>query len=213
MININSEFNDPRYEMPKALNGFERINRYWDKTRGVYGAKILPGEFYVTLHDELIVTVLGSCIAACVRDAKLGIGGMNHFMLPSSDLNEKTGSANRYGNFAMENLINEILKNGGRRENLEVKIFGGGKILTNMTDIGMRNIVFVKEYIKTEGLNLVTENIGEIYPRKVMYFPASGKAFMKKLKSLHNNTVVSRERTYLQDLEQQSQQSGDIELF
>jgi len=202
----------PTYEMHAALPGFEDIKRIWDKTRGIYGAKILPGEFYVTIHEELISTVLGSCISACVRDKKLGIGGMNHFMLPSSGVNEAFGSANRYGNFAMENLINAILKNGGRRENLEVKIFGGGKILKNMTDIGQRNIQFVRDYIQTEGLTLVSENVGEVYPRKVIYFPASGKAMMKRLQSLHNDTVVSREQEYMQELEQKPDQN-DIELF
>lgn len=208
----NPKFLTPTYEMPNTLKGFERINRYWDKTRGLYGAKILPGEFYVTIHDELICTVLGSCISACIRDAKTGIGGMNHFMLPSTGESEQIGSANRYGNFAMENLINEILKNGGKRENLEVKIFGGGKILTNMTDVGLRNIQFVREYIHMENLKLVSENVGDVFPRKIAYFPASGKALMKRLKSLHNDTVVTRERKYLDDLEHTPIKS-DIELF
>lgn len=202
----------PTYEQPNVLQGFESVNRYWDKTRGMWGAKILPGEFYVTLHNEVIVTVLGSCIAACIRDKMLGIGGMNHFMLPSSAEQDKLSGANRYGNYAMENLINEILKNGGRRENLEAKIFGGGKILANMTDVGMRNIQFVKEYLQTEKIEVVSQDLGSVYPRKVAFIPATGKAFMKKLKSLHNETVVTRERDYMKDLEKQPVQS-DIELF
>jgi len=210
--NIIPDYSQPLYSKPLALPGFEGINRYWDKTRGIYGAKILPGEFYVTIHDELVSTVLGSCISACIRDAKLGVGGMNHFMLPSTSDASQLSSANRYGNFAMENLINEILKNGGRRENLEVKIFGGGKILTNMTDIGMRNILFVREYIHTEGIRLISENVGDVYPRKVVYMPSSGKAFMKRLKSLHNETVVSREQDYMKNLDKDPIKP-DIELF
>lgn len=202
----------PTYERCLALPGFEKINRFWDKTRGMYGAKILPGEFYVTIHDELISTVLGSCISACIRDRKLGVGGMNHFMLPASESDSSWGVANRFGNFAMENLINEILKNGGKRENLEAKLFGGGKILQNMTDVGARNIQFAREYIKTENITLVSEDLGDMYPRKVIYFPATGKALMKRLKSLHNETVVSRERDYMKDLDQKPPQD-DIELF
>ncbi|MDH3326336.1 MAG: chemoreceptor glutamine deamidase CheD [Gammaproteobacteria bacterium] len=203
---------EPTYPMAKAIKGFSDIKRYWDKTLGQYTAKILPGEFYVTITDEGISTVLGSCISACVRDRKLGIGGMNHFMLPATGFEDAMGSANRYGNFAMENLINEILKNGGRRENLEVKIFGGGKILQNMTDVGERNIAFVREYIKVEGIHLVSEDVGDNYPRKVIYFPASGKALLKKMRSLHNDTVVSRERDYMKGLDVKPDQ-GDIELF
>ena len=205
-------FNTPTYEQPKALKGFRNINRYWDKTRGMWGAKILPGEFYVTMQEELIVTVLGSCIAACIRDKKLGIGGMNHFMLPSTSDVDKLSGANRYGNYAMENLINEILKNGGHRENLEAKVVGGGKILQNMTDVGQKNIAFVQEYLQTEGIPVISEDIGDLYPRKVAYIPATGKAFMKRLRSLHNDTVVSRERDYMKNLEQEPVQS-DIELF
>jgi len=198
--------------MTKALRGFDKINRYWDKTRGIYGAKILPGEFYVTITDESISTVLGSCISACIRDRKLGVGGMNHFMLPATAEEGAMGSANRYGNFAMENLINEILKNGGKRENLEVKVFGGGKILQNMTDVGERNIAFVREYLKIEGIHVVSEDVGDTCPRKVIYFPASGKALLKKLRSLHNDTVVTREKSYMKDLVVKPDE-GDIELF
>ena len=198
----------------RVLKGFESINRYWDKTQNIAAAKILPGEYYVTMHDEMIVTVLGSCISACIRDRKLGLGGMNHFMLPSGgdDKASLVSGAERYGNFAMEHLINTILKNGGEKKNLEIKIFGGGKILAQMTDIGLRNIEFVQHYIKTEGLMMVSEDVGDIYPRKVAYFPATGKALVKKLRSVQNNTVVEREKSYLKDLEQKPVE-GDIELF
>ena len=202
----------PTYEKSNALVGFEGITRYWDKTRGLWGAKILPGEFYVTLHDESISTVLGSCISACIRDQKLGLGGMNHFMLPVSGDDSTWGVANRFGNFAMENLINEILKNGGKRENLEVKLFGGGRILQNMTDVGARNIKFAQEYVKTEGILLMKEDVGDVFPRKVIYFPATGKVLVKRLKSLHNDTVVLRERDYMNTMEQKPAQD-DIELF
>lgn len=208
----------PVTPMPRALRGFVHINRYWDKVHGIYAAKILPGEYYVTISDEAIVTVLGSCVSACIRDRVFGIGGMNHFMLPSGERNnislQGNSAATRYGNHAMEQMINDILKNGGRRENLEIKIFGGGRVLRNMQslDIGHRNINFVREYIQTESLRLVAEDVGDIFPRKVMFFPTSGKVKVKKLRSMHNNTIIERESSYLSRIVEKPV-SGDIELF
>ncbi len=214
-----SVFSHRNRKPPDALSGFEGINRYWDKLHQSFAAKILPGEYYVTSHDEVIVTVLGSCISACIRDKIFGIGGMNHFMLPhtQADLSHHIHSgpstlASRYGSYAMEMLINDILKHGGRRENLEVKIFGGGKILRNMTDVGVRNIKFVEEYIALEAIPLLSEDTGDIYPRKVVYHPHSGKVKVKKLRSLHNDTLIKREEEYQQTIEVKSV-AGDIELF
>ena len=215
---MTSSAKSKEYTLPKALRGFSHINRYWDKTTNKFAAKILPGELYATINDEIIVTVLGSCVSACIRDPIFGIGGMNHFMLPIS---QKTnwdmgamGAATRYGNFAMESLINEILKNGGSRDNLEVKIFGGGRVLADMTmmDIGRRNIEFVKEYIRVEGLKLFAEDLGDIFPRKVMYHPLSGKVKMKKLRNMHNKTIIEREEKYFTEI-QHKPESTDIELF
>ena len=204
-------------EPPSSLPGFEHVRRYWDKTRGKYVAKILPGEYYVTTHDELVTTVLGSCVAACIRDRILGIGGMNHFMLPArhhGGNRDRHGvdAATRYGVHAMEHLINDILKHGGRRENLEVKVFGGGQILAEMTDIGARNIAFVREFVATERLPLVSEDLGDVYPRKVVYEPRTGRAQRKKLRSLHNDTILRREMAYLRALGRRPV-AGEVELF
>ena len=214
VANINTKKSS---SLPLALPGFEHINRYWDMTNARYAAKILPGEFYVTKHDEVIVTVLGSCVSACIRDSVAGIGGMNHFMLPVTaklavDANCSLGLSTRYGNYAMEHLINEIIKNGGSRRNLEVKVFGGGKILAQMTDIGDKNASFVHAFIRTEGLRLLGEDLGDIYPRKVHYYPNSGKVRVKKLRSLHNDTITARERAYMRQIEVE-QTKSDIELF
>lgn len=198
------------------MSGFDDINRYWDKYHGKYVAKILPGECYVTTNDELVATVLGSCVSACIRDKVFGVGGMNHFMLPISRSSNRQGSwlseANRYGNFAMEFLINEILKNGGERRNLEVKLFGGGKVIGNMSDVGKRNIEFVLDYIQTESLQVASQDLGDVYPRKLIYFPKTGRVKMKKLKTMHNDTIVRREVDYLDSLKQQPV-AGDVELF
>jgi chemotaxis protein CheD len=207
----------PNTRLPQALPGFEHIKRAWNDTYGAYSARLKPGEFYVTKNDEGIYTTLGSCISACMRDRVSGIGGMNHFMLPASveEGSWKTaglGSATRYGNFAMEYLINEILKNGGSRKNLEVKLFGGGCIVEKMSNIGMDNIDFAHDYIKTEGLHVTSEDLGDIFPRMVVYFPATGKVRVKRLRSLHNNTVVELETNYLRTIEAKPV-SGEIELF
>lgn len=205
---------------PRALRGFADINRYWDRQRECYAAKILPGEYYVTTNEEVIVTVLGSCVSACIRDPIMRIGGMNHFMLPASGnqhsvlKNKLDSEATRYGFFAMEKLINDILKNGGRRDFLEIKLFGGGKVIKHMkeADIGNRNILFVRDYLGTEGFSVTAEDLGDIYPRKVIYHPMSGRVQVKKLRNLHNDTIIKRESGYRQQLEKQSI-TGDIELF
>ena len=138
---------------------------------------------------------------------------MNHFMLPADNSGStKLSESARYGNFAMEMLINEILKNGGQKQNLEVKIFGGGKILRNMTDVGERNIAFAISYIKTEGLTLLSSDVGSPHPRKVYYFPETGRVRIKKLRKLHNETVIERETDYMKNLVQKPVE-GDIELF
>jgi chemotaxis protein CheD len=203
---------------PLALPGFEHIRRRWDLTYDAFTARILPGEFYVTKHDEGITTTLGSCVSACIRDRLSGIGGMNHFMLPADSSDEKSlkasnlSAAARYGNYAMEHLINEILRNGGTRQHLEVKVFGGGRIIANMTDVGRRNITFVRDYLSMEGLQVLAEDVGDIHPRMVVYFPATGRVRVKRLRSLHNNTIAAQEMTYVENIRQQPV-SGDVELF
>jgi chemotaxis protein CheD len=210
--------NQSRIAQP-CLPGFETINRYWDPENNVISAKLLPGEYYVTKDDEMITTVLGSCVSACIRDSVLGIGGMNHFMLPetsrsrlSSREESVVGTALRYGNYAMEHLINTILQYGGKRKNLEVKLFGGGKIIATLGDVGSRNIEFVLDYVDTEALNLVSHDLGDIYPRKVNFFPLTGKVRMKKIKDIHNETIVLRERQYGSQIKDIPVESS-IELF
>ena len=190
-------------------------NVYYDRTFDRDAAKILPGEYYFTCKDMLIVTVLGSCVAACIRDRITGIGGMNHFMLPASgDLDSPVSASMRYGTYAMEVLINELLKAGARRENLEAKVFGGGNVLAGFTsmNVGQRNAQFVREYLQAENIRMVAEDLNDIHPRKVYFFPRSGKVLVKKLKQLNNNTLANREQDYANRLEN-NRVSGAIELF
>lgn len=202
-----------------SVEGFDDIKRYWDKENNISAAKLLPGEYYVTTEHELITTVLGSCISACIRDKVYGVGGMNHFMLPeitehklSVGAEHVVGNATRYGNYAMEHLINVILSNGGKRKNLEVKLFGGGKIIPTLGDIGANNVEFALEYIDAEALQLVSQDLGDIYPRKVIYFPKTGKVRMKKIKDLHNETIAIREKQYRSSIKDDPVVS-EIELF
>jgi len=207
------------HDLPDCPAGLEHISRYWDKRHRTFAAKLLPGEYYVSIHNELICTVLGSCISACIRDVRTGVGGMNHFMLPLGCEEIHSGkehltSATRYGNFAMEMLINGILKHGGNRKNMEVKIFGGGKVLASMSgmDIGLNNIEFVHDYLRQENMRIVAEDVGDIHPRKVLYFPETGRVRVKKLINVHNSTISDREKMYRDTIERKSEKT-DIELF
>lgn len=204
-----------------CLPEFSHINHYWDNNREMVVAKILPGEFYMTRDNVAIATTLGSCVSACIWDVNSGIGGMNHFMLPltSKEAHEVdwgqrglASDATRYGNFAMEHLINLILKSGGRRNNLRAKIFGGGKVLKGMSDVGDRNIAFVLEYLKAECIPIESSDLGDIYPRKVLFIPHSGRVFVKAIENLNNNTIASRESAYSNSIKKDDV-SGDIELF
>ena len=192
--------------LPSAAPQFAHIRRAWDPTLERSLAKLLPGEYYVTCHDEIIFTVLGSCVSACVRDRKLGIGGMNHFMLP---LDRSGGtshwgdsaltSATRYGDVAMDRLVNDILKLGGRREDREFKVMGGGKVLDMAMDVGSHNVRFVRDYLKREGFQIAAEDLGDDFARKLYYSPKSGKVRVKRLTATVNRVVFEREQTFSPD--------------
>ncbi len=191
-------------------------NLYYDRHFETDAVKILPGEYYVSKREILMVTVLGSCVAACIRDRLSGLGGINHFMLPDDkrDDDGRFGRSMRYGDYAMEILINQLLKLGARRANLEAKIFGGGNVLpgfkTNV--VGARNARFVCDYLRTEGISVAAKDLLGNYPRKVYFFPTSGRVLVKKLRTMHNDTIIKRELNYSEIL-RRSDVGGEIELF
>jgi chemotaxis protein CheD len=190
-------------------------NKYFDRNFNTDAVKILPGEYYVTGRDMVLVTVLGSCVAACIRDRVSGIGGMNHFMLPDNkDGGGPAGLAGRYGTYAMELMINQLMKSGARRSNLEAKVFGGGNVLRGFTvaNVGQRNSDFVLDYLHTENIPVAAQDLLDIYPRKVYFFPMTGRTLVKKLRSVHNNTIVEREQQYIERIKSSDVQ-GDVELF
>ncbi|MFL6550626.1 MAG: chemoreceptor glutamine deamidase CheD [Povalibacter sp.] len=203
-------------ELPRSLPGFEAIRRYRNST-GQIIAKLLPGDFYVTRNEEVLDTVLGSCVSACIRNPRTNIGGMNHFMLPRPSGHENdtwgsiAGRATRYGSASMEQLINRILSVGGSRSDLEVKIFGGGKVLSSLIDVGNHNVEFVREFLRSEGLNVTSEDVGDICPRHVQYFPTSGRVRVRHLTSRHAD-IASHEQKYLSGIEK-APVAGEIDLF
>lgn len=189
-------------------------NRYFDRHFQSEAAKILPGEYFVYGKGMLLVTVLGSCVAACIRDTEAGIGGMNHFMLPEESGREVVSSSARYGTYAMEVLINHLLKLGARRNRLEAKVFGGGAVLESLVSskVGTRNAEFVLNYLKVEKIPVVAKDLLDSYPRKVYFFPRDGRVLMRKLHRVHNDTLFTRETEYRNRLVE-STLSGDVELF
>jgi len=191
-------------------------NLYFDRNFNAEAAKLLPGEYFVTGKDMLLVTVLGSCVAACIRDSGNGIGGMNHFMLPDGGTDETnpTSTSARYGTYAMEILINHITKLGARRAYLEAKVFGGGNVLPGMTvmNVGERNANFVLTFLATEKIRITAQDLVDIYPRKVYFFPRTGRVMVKKLRKLHNATIFEREIDYSSRLKR-AKVSGEVELF
>jgi chemotaxis protein CheD len=196
---------------------FGHIQRRFDARVNGVVATLLPGDYYVATEGELISTVLGSCVSACIRDRRLCFGGMNHFMLPIDESEGSTtwgasaSSTTRFGNVAMERLINSMLKLGAHRSDLEVKLVGGGKVLDAVTDIGARNIKFVREYVRAEGFSVLGEDLGDVYPRKVIYHPKTGSARVKRLTRTDRH-LVADERRYIRDLEHTAV-NGTIELF
>lgn len=189
-------------------------HHYFDRNFDRPAMKILPGEFYVTDEDMAIVTVLGSCVSACIRDPRAGLGGMNHFMLPDNDSRDPADASARYGIHAMEVLINSLIKMGARRSHLEAKVFGGGNVLSNLThsNVGQRNARFVLEFLRTEHIHVAAKDLEDVYPRKVAYFPITGKVMMKKLKGTTDDTVVRVEKDYRTTISH-AKVGGDVELF
>lgn len=172
--------------------------------------KILPGEYFVHHEDILIMTTLGSCIAACLWDRHARVGGMNHFMLP-----EGAGDSGRYGSYAMELLINEMMKRGASRGTLEAKVFGGGQVITGMSslNVGERNTQFVIEYLKTERIPILSKDVMDIHPRKVCFLPASGKAMVKRLAPANAEALAAQERAAAQRAVPAATGGGSVDLF
>ena len=202
--------------MTEIIDDQVATNFYFDKNFNSQAVKLLPGEYYVTDKDMLLVTVLGSCVAACIRDCQSGIGGMNHFMLPEGggDAGSPLNASARYGTYAMEILINQLLKLGARRSNLEAKVCGGGNVLDGLTvaNVGQRNADFVLKFLQIEKIRVVAQDLVDVFPRKVYFFPKDNKVMVKKLRNVRNTTVSQREKDYRLRLHKVDS-GGEVELF
>ena len=190
--------------------------RYFDARQGVTVVKLYSGDCYIAEQPgEMLVTILGSCVAACIRDPITRVGGMNHFLLPAADeVNLRRASdAARYGAFAMEQLINGILKCGGRKERLEIKIFGGAHVIQSSDMIGERNITFVQQFLKAEGLTAASADVGGTTPRRVNYYPETGRVMLRRLLRRSDEETVSSEELQFSRQLRQAPLEGSIELF
>jgi chemotaxis protein CheD len=189
---------------------------FWDAHFGNDAVKVLPGEYFVDDEDIIITTTLGSCIAACLWDRARHIGGLNHFLLPEGDADEVGGAGGRYGAFAMELLINEMQKRGAARATLEAKVFGGAAIIDNMStlNVGERNTQFVLDFLRNERIPVVSKDVLDIYPRKVCFLPASGKAMVKRLLPTQDEALAALERAAARKAEAAAAAgAGPIDLF
>lgn len=188
--------------------------RYFDRHFKAHALKVLPGEYIVTDQDLMLVTVLGSCVSACVRDPLAGVGGMNHFMLPEGELHGAANESARYGAYAMEVLINELIKRGASRSRLEAKVFGGSAVLPGFTvnNVGQRNGRFVLDYLTAEGLQISARDLFGVSPRRVHYFPMTGRVMVKRLPAAAGSEVLASERLYRSRLVE-SPTEGSVELF
>ena len=206
------------FDSRRVLRGFEHLRRFREPTTGRMAVNIMPGEYYASVQDEVITTVLGSCVSACIHDPQAKVGGMNHFMLPEPSANggswggTAAGRSARYGSDAMEHLVNAVLKAGGARERLQVKVFGGGCVLARMTDIGKCNIDFVHRYLKAEGLKVIAEDLGGVRPRQVRFHPYTGRTQVRRLGNTTDPGLAERERLYLKQLANDPIK-GEVELF
>lgn len=197
---------------PAMMPGFDGINRYFEGASGHWIAQILPGEYYVSRNDEIITTVLGSCISTCMRDPGAGIAGMNHFMLPGDPAARESASA-RYGLFAMEQLINALLSQGAARGTIQVKVVGGGRVIPGMGDVGRSNIDFVRTYLAAEQMPILVEDVGLAVARRVRFHGPTGRMRVLHLPMSENRHVAERETALVSRIQVRVGRPGDVELF
>ena len=186
---------------------------FWDPHFGREAVKVMPGEFFVHDQDVVICTTLGSCIAACLWDRERRVGGMNHFLLP--DDAGRGEACGRYGNYAMDRLIGEMVKRGANRSTMEAKVFGGGAVIAGMStlNVGERNTSFVLEYLRTERITVVSKDVMDVYPRKVVFLPASGQAMVKRLATTNTEALLAQERAAAAKAAPLTGAGGTVDLF
>ena len=166
---------------------------------------VIQGQYHVADDDVVLTTILGSCVAACIRDPALGIGGMNHFLLPG----ESGGEGLRYGVQSMELLLNALLRKGARRERLEVKLFGGAHLFDGLSDVGAQNSAFAERFLRDEGLNYLGGSLRGDRARRIQYWPVSGRARQILLAPTESKVFAAERRQPIAKVED----TGALELF
>lgn len=182
---------------------------------------IHPGEYYTSKDDIYIATVLGSCISVALYDINQGFGGMNHFMLPKSNRDEPLSSEDegRFGNYAMELLINDMINKGSSKQSLRAKVFGGGNVLdagnSQMNMTGINNINFALNYLKAENIPIIVNDTGGIFPRKIYFNPLTSKVYLKRIQKSGQSVeqIKQRELEYKLQLQEKKEEAGNIIWF
>ncbi len=198
------------------VGGFDDgIKRYYDQNMELTVVKLMTGDCYYTNESrEMLVTILGSCVSVCLTDPLLKFGGMNHILLPGEGTGSDQQNSTRFGAFAMEELINGLLKLGAQKARMKAKIFGGGNVINNSTMIGERNIAFVKEFLHQEGIQIVSEDVGGDIARRLHYFPDTGKAMLRKLRRKEDYVILEKEKEYQSKIKRdEKEKTPDVELF
>ncbi len=138
---------------------------------------VMEGQYFVSDDPDLVMTtVLGSCVAACLRDPVARVGGMNHFLLPGETRRADLRDAERYGVHLMELLVNGLMSHGAHRGRLEAKLFGGARTIFKSSDVGDMNAKFAERFLKNEGITIVGRSLGGASGRRVEYWPVTGRA-------------------------------------
>lgn len=197
------------------------MNKHYDPHFQKDIITIHPGEYYTSKDDIYIATVLGSCISVALYDIKQGFGGMNHFMLPKSNRDEPLSSEDegRFGNYAMELLINDMINKGSSKQSLRAKVFGGGNVLdagnSQMNMTGINNINFALNYLKAENIPIIVNDTGGIFPRKIYFNPLTSKVYLKRIQKSGQSVeqIKQRELEYKLQLQEKKEEAGNIIWF
>ncbi|MGF1752654.1 chemotaxis protein CheD [Vibrio makurazakiensis] len=197
-------------------------SRFYHEQKQLHMVKVLPGGMYCTKKREIITTGLGSCVAACIWDPYTHVGGMNHFLLPIAHNTEHhhwshddvVSTAARYGSYAMEMLINQLISKGADRCHMRMKLFGGAQMLGRKSAIGEKNVDFILRYAKQEHFEVDAYDLGGLEPRKILFDPLTGKAWLKRIPFAEISHLKHEEDHYAQEVESESQNpTDDVELF
>lgn len=179
--------------------------------------ELFASDCYATIEKQIVLTtLLGSCIAVCMKDPKAGVAGMNHFMLPRKVNVRDVGFNNdtRYGVNAMEVMINEMMKKGALRKRMQAKVFGGGRVMDSaLNNVAQSNVDFALAYLKTEGIPVLARDVGNQEGRKLFFFPDTFDVYVKRIHYNNLTKAVQTEKQLMEKINKQREKDSDLELF